>query len=54
MKRLRAASLDEIKAAHVLPDAVAEDLYEILRGYNEETETAIVRTEAELEAPNVK
>ena len=50
MKKLRAATLDEIKQAHVLPDAVAEELFETLRGYNEETEAAIADTAAELEA----
>jgi len=50
MKRLREASLDEIKASKTVPDAVAEDLYEMLRGYNEERETQIEGVEAELEA----
>ena len=53
MKRLRAATLDEIKGAHVVPDAVAEDLYEILRGYNEEREAAIEDAALELEAQDV-
>ena len=53
MKRLRAASLDELKASKTLPDAVAEDLYETLRGYNEMTQTAIEESEAELEASHV-
>lgn len=30
---LKAASLDELKAARIVPDAVAEDLYEVLRHY---------------------
>ena len=50
MKRLRAASLAEIKAAHVVPDAVAEELYWVLREYNEAHSEAIGKTEAILEA----
>ena len=35
-KNLRAASLEDIKAAHVVPDEVAEELYLVLRQYNDE------------------
>ncbi|WP_282190640.1 excinuclease ABC subunit UvrC [Adlercreutzia caecimuris] len=34
-KNLKAASLDEIKAAHVVPDEVAEELVRVLAQYNE-------------------
>ena len=34
-KNLKDASLDDIKAAHVLPDEVAEELYLVLRQYND-------------------
>ncbi len=50
MKRLRAASLSDIKAAHVVPDAVAEELYCVLREYNETQSEAMDKTEAILEA----
>lgn len=33
-KNLREASLDDIKAARVIPDEVAEELYRVLRQYN--------------------
>ena len=36
--RLKSMSLAEIKALGVLPDVVAEDLFELLRHYNEETD----------------
>lgn len=48
MKRLRQASLDEIIAAKVLPEEVAEDLYRMLREYNDETERAEAQAESEL------
>ena len=35
-KNLKAASLDDIKAAHVVPDEVAEELYRVLRQYNDD------------------
>ncbi|MDO4400442.1 MAG: excinuclease ABC subunit UvrC [Coriobacteriia bacterium] len=50
MKRLRAASLEELKASKAVPEAVAEDLFETLRGYNDEREMAIEDAAAELEA----
>ncbi len=34
-KRLREASLDELKEAHIVPDDVAEDLFAVLEQYNE-------------------
>ena len=33
-KRLRGASLEEIKEAHVVPEEVAEELYLVLQQYN--------------------
>ena len=48
MKRLRSATLEQIKDAHVVPDAVAEDLYLILRGYNDDVKESIERAEAQL------
>ncbi len=39
-KRLREASLQDIKDAHVVPDAVAQDLYELLEQYNDMRETS--------------
>ena len=33
-RNLRAATLDEIKAAHVVPDEVAEEAYKVLQQYN--------------------
>ena len=35
-KNLKAASLDDIKEAHVLPAEVAEELYRVLKQYNEQ------------------
>lgn len=35
---LKAASLDDIKAAKIVPEPVAEDLYAVLRHYDEETD----------------
>ena len=35
-KNLKAAALDDIKAAHVVPDEVAEELYRVLRQYNDD------------------
>ena len=37
--KLKTASLDEIRASGVLPSQVAEDLFEVLRQYEKETET---------------
>lgn len=37
--KLKAASLDEIRDSGVLPSQVAEDLFEVLRQYEKETET---------------
>lgn len=34
-KRLREASLQEIKDAHVVPDEVAQELYRVLSQYND-------------------
>lgn len=34
-KQLREATLDEIKQARIVPDDVAEELYRVLRQYNE-------------------
>lgn len=36
MKNIRAASLEELKASHAVPDAVAEELYRVLKQYNDE------------------
>lgn len=36
MKALRAASLEELKAAKVVPEEVAEDLYAVIAQYNED------------------
>ena len=33
-RNLKAASLDEIKAAHVVPEEVAEEVYLVLQQYN--------------------
>ena len=37
-RNLKAATLDEIKEAHVLPAEVAEELYRVLRQYNDDKE----------------
>lgn len=47
MKRLRAASLDEIRAVKGIPDAVAADVYETLRAWDEEL--GRTRSEASVE-----
>lgn len=36
LKNLRAASLQELKDSHAVPEAVAEELYRVLKQYNEE------------------
>ncbi|MEG0324257.1 MAG: excinuclease ABC subunit UvrC, partial [Raoultibacter sp.] len=38
-RNLKAATLDEIKAAKVIPEDVAEDLFAILRQYNDKEMT---------------
>ena len=39
-RNLKAASLEEIKDAHVLPDEVAEEVYLVLQQYNEAARTS--------------
>ena len=39
-KNIRAASLEDIKAAHVVPDDIAEEVYLVLQQYNERMENA--------------
>lgn len=46
-KRLREASLDDIKSAHVVPDEVAEELYIVLRQYNESEQTVADKAESD-------
>ena len=45
-KNLKSASLDEIKAARVVPEEVAEELYAVLRQYNEKENTEVRRQPA--------
>ncbi|WP_165170309.1 excinuclease ABC subunit UvrC [Adlercreutzia sp. ZJ242] len=39
-KNLKAATLEEVKAAHVVPDEVAEELVRVIEQYNEDKRTA--------------
>ena len=50
-KNLKAASLAEIKEAHVLPDEVAEELYKVIEQYNSDRKDELV-VGGELEVAN--
>ena len=39
-RNLKAASLEEIKDAHVLPEEIAEEVYLVLQQYNEAARTS--------------
>lgn len=49
-KNLKSASLDQIKEAGVVPEDVAEELYRILRQYNESSDAASDRLNSALDA----
>lgn len=49
-KNLKSASLDQIKEAGVVPEDVAEELYRILRQYNESSDAASDRLNSVLDA----